>query len=74
MKTKRSLSGIYFRYQDPDTGKWDNICFEDLPESEQDKILFANDNPDWLRSLAKKLAITISEIGDEFDIMMGSGY
>jgi hypothetical protein len=66
---KRNLSGIYFRYQNPENKKWENWCFEDLPEVEQDKILFANDNPDWLRSLAKSLAIKLTELGEHFDIV-----
>jgi len=67
MKIKRSLSGIYFRYQNPDTKKWENWCFEDLPDQEQDKILL-NDNIDWMRSMVKTLAIKINEIGETFDI------
>jgi len=67
MKTKRSLSGIYFRHKNEDD-KWDNVCFEDLPEWRQDEYL--NDRSlEWLKSLAKQLAVTLSEIGEEFDII-----
>ncbi len=64
---KRSLSGIYFRYQNPETGRWENWVFEDLPEIEQDKILDAK-NAEWVKSLAKSLANTINRISEQFDI------
>ena len=66
MKTKRSLSGIYFRHQNKD-GKWDNVCFEDLPEWRQEEYM--NDRSvEVLKSLAKQLANTLNEIGEEFNI------
>ena len=43
MKTRRNLSGIYMRHQDK-SGKWGNICFEDMSETEiDDLILNMND-------------------------------
>jgi streptogramin lyase len=70
MKTKRELSGIYFRSQNPETGKWDNVVFEDLTEEEQNKRMDDKDEI-WLKSLAKQLANTINKIGDQFDIFSG---
>jgi hypothetical protein len=70
MKTKRELSGIYFRSQNSETGKWDNVVFEDLTEEEQDKRMEGK-SEEWLKSLAKQLANTINSIGDQFDIMAG---
>ena len=68
MKTKRNLSGIYFRSKNEETNRFDNIVFEDLSESEQDKVM--NDRPiEWVKSLATQLAKTINEIGDKFDII-----
>ena len=67
MKNKRSLSGIFFRYKNPETDKWENWCFEDLPEEEQNEFL-DNRSTDWLKSLAKSLANTLNLIGDKFDI------
>lgn len=32
MKTKRNLSGIYFRTKNEETVKFDNIVFEDVSE------------------------------------------
>ena len=68
MKVKRNLSGIYFRNKNTDTGKFDNIVFEDLSEDEQDKMM--NDREiDWIKSLAKQLANTINNLGNQFDIL-----
>jgi hypothetical protein len=67
MKIKRSLSGIYFRSKNEETGKFDNICFEDLTETEQDNFMKGRTD-EWLMSLIKQLANTINKIGDQFDI------
>lgn len=67
MKIKRSLSGIYFRYKNPETNKFENWCFEDLPESEQYKIL-ASKGDEWLRSMVTALSKTINQISEQFDI------
>lgn len=67
MKTKRNLSGIYFRSKNKD-GKWDNVCFEDLSDEEQDRIMI-NYNKDTLMRLAGQLANTINKIAEQFDIM-----
>lgn len=67
MKTKRNLSGIYFRSKNKD-GKWDNIVFEDLSEEEQmDKM--SSYNKDELMRLAILLANAINRIAEQFDIM-----
>ena len=67
MKTKRSLSGIYFRFQDEETGKWGNRVFEDLPEEKQDKCMDGY-NEMQLKSFVKKLANTLNDIGEQFDL------
>lgn len=67
MKTKRNLSGIYFRSKNKD-GKWDNVCFEDLSEKEQDEEMNGREI-EWVKSLAKQLANTINRIAERFDIM-----
>lgn len=67
MNTPNNLSGIYFRYKNPDTDKWENWCFEDLPEEKQIEQM----NPrsrQWLESMVLKLAKTLKEVGDEFGI------
>lgn len=67
-KERRNISGMFFRYQNPETGKWGNVVFEDLPEDEQDKILEAK-HPDFIKALAKNLANTINRISEQFDIV-----
>ena len=68
MKTKRNLSGIYFRSENKDTGKWENTCFEDLTRESQDEQLSGR-NEVWLRSMVRTLANTINKIGEQFNIM-----
>lgn len=63
MKTKRNLSGIYCRYKNLETGKFDNVCFEDLPEDEQDKFM-KNRNEEFLKNLSKRLADVLNEVGE----------
>lgn len=68
MKIARNLSGIYFRYLNPIKNKYENRCFEDLPEIEQNKYM--NDkSKEWLKSLAKTLANTLNEIGEDWDLI-----
>lgn len=64
---RRDLSGIFFRYRNPETGRFENRTFEDLPESEQDRVMADRDGP-WLRSLAKRLAHVLREVGDLCDV------
>lgn len=61
----RNLSGIYFREKIGD--KWENVCFEELSEESQDRIL-AEKEPEFVKSLSKMLAKTLVEIGNQFDI------
>jgi len=68
MKTKRNLSGIYYRYDNPETGT-ENRCFEDLPSEEQDRIL-ASEDVEFAKRLAKRLAEVLNEIGNEFNLIM----
>lgn len=68
MKYKRNLSGIYFRSKNEETGKWDNVVFEDLTEEEQDKQMNGR-SEEWIKSLAKQLANTLNNIGEQFDIL-----
>ena len=61
----RNLSGIFFR--EKIDGKWENICFEELPEKSQDKILDGK-NPKFIKNLAKMLANTLIGIGNQLDL------
>jgi coproporphyrinogen III oxidase len=67
LKEARGISGIYFRFQNPETNKWGNRVFEDLPESEQDKILDTKDIV-FTKNLCKALAKTLYNIAEQFDI------
>lgn len=62
----RNLDGVYFRVKR--YGKWDNVCFSDLSETEQVDVL-KNKDIDWVKSLCMILGKKIREIGDQFDIV-----
>lgn len=64
--SERNLSGIYFKAKR--FSRFENVCFEDLTEEEQDKIL-EKANKEFIKNLAKGLAKTINEIGIELDII-----
>ena len=68
---KRGLSGIYFRAKNEETGKFENVVFEDLTEKQQDEMMNGR-SEEWLKSLSKQLANTLRTIGDQFDISVGS--
>jgi len=65
-KEYRELSGIFFREKVGD--RWLNVCFEELSEESQDRIL-SGKSPEFVKSLAKMLGKTIKELGDKFDIL-----
>ena len=67
MKIQRNLSGVYIRFKNPETGKNENRCFEDLPHQEQLSLL-ASKEQSWILSLVIALADTINKIGDELDL------
>ena len=67
MKEKRSISGIYFRYQNPENNRWENWCFEDLPLEKQKEIV-GEKGGEWAGNLAIALADTLNKIAEQFDI------
>ncbi len=71
MKTRRNLSGIFFRVKKDKTGKFDNVVFEDLTDEQQDKMMDGR-TVEWIKSLAKQLGNTINEIGNEFEISISN--
>jgi hypothetical protein len=71
LRPPRNLSGVFFRFRNPDTGKFENWCFEDLPQAVRDEKLVTWDR-DWLVSLVNILADVIVDIGDHLDIGMES--
>ena len=62
----RNLDGIFYRAQR--NGKWKNVCFSDLTESEMREKL-ANQSSEYLINMCVILGKTIREIGDIFDIV-----
>lgn len=62
---ERNLDGVYFRMNR--NGKYENVCFSDLTEEEQDDVMNGR-NEKWLRSMCKILAGFLHDIGDEFNI------
>ena len=70
---KRELCGIYFRVKRD--GKYENICFTDMTEEEQRKLL----DDDLLLSeedlcnLCLRLAQVVRNLGDMFDISAEKG-
>jgi hypothetical protein len=67
LKDQRNLTGIYFRFKNPNNGTFENRTFEDLPESEQDKILQEN-SEEWKDKMIKILCDKINHIGNELDL------
>lgn len=68
---KRNLDGVFFRVKNED-GTYDNVCFSDLTEAQQDEMMNGR-TEEWLKSMCKILANVIKTIGDEFDIVCGYG-
>ena len=61
----RNLDGIYFRVERD--GKWQNLCFSDLTEDEQRKVL-RDKSPDFVLQMALNMAARLREVGDKFDL------
>jgi hypothetical protein len=62
----RDLDGSYFRVKR--NGKWQNISFSDLTESEMYEVIDSKGMM-WLRNMCVFLGQTIRKIGDEFDLV-----
>ena len=68
MKEKRNISGIWFRYKNPETNKIENRVFEDFPEEDQSKLIETM-NEKFLKGMVKSLANSLNEIGEQFNII-----
>lgn len=64
---RRDLSGVYIFHKFDEDKKREPTCFEDCPEEKQEEWLNTLE-PEALKELAKLLAKTLRNIGDEFDI------
>ncbi len=65
---RRNISGIYFRYQNPENGKWENWVFEDLPEEKQKEILDSKEL-EFVKNLCLMVSKKLRDICDQFDII-----
>ena len=61
----RNLDGIYFRVERD--GKWQNLCFSDLTEDEQRKVL-KDKSHDFVLQMALNMAARLREIGDQLNL------
>lgn len=61
----RNLDGIYFRVERD--AKWQTLCFSDLTEDEQRKVL-KDKSQDFILQLTLILAKRLREVGDKFDL------
>jgi hypothetical protein len=68
MTEQRNISGVYFRYQNPETGKWENWTFEDMPEEHQREIIQGKER-EFVENMCIILSKKLREICDQFDIM-----
>jgi len=65
MKTQRNIDGVYFRVSR--NGKYTNVCFSDLENSEMDECLEAWDK-EALKRLAKNLGNQLYYVCAHFGI------
>lgn len=68
MKERRNISGMYFRVQNESTGKWENVCFEDMTDKQQDEILSKKEKP-FIEGMVKALANRLNEVCEQFNIV-----
>lgn len=61
----RNLDGIYFRVER--NGKWQNLCFSDLTEDEQRKVL-KDKSSDFVLQIALNMAKRLRKIGDQLGL------
>ena len=66
-KEKRDISGVFFRYQNCETKKWENWCFEDLPLEKQMEIM-GGKTKEWVENLCVIMADNLNAICHQFDI------
>jgi len=66
MKERIELSGVYFRVQNPETKKWESVCFEDLELNQQQEVI-KNKSKEFLQNLAIKMASTLWQLGNALE-------
>ena len=73
-KKQRNLDGIYFRVERD--GKWQNICYSDMMQSERDEIArkraenaTVEEQVQWWRSTADLLADALYDMGEHLGLV-----
>ena len=66
MRVKRDLDGIYLRIKRD--GKYQNLCLSDMTREELEENLKA-DRGEWLKGAVIHLALTLHDIGEQFNII-----
>lgn len=61
------LSGVFIRFKNPVTGKYENRVFEDLPEANMRATLEGR-GEDWLKEMVIIMSKCLHTIADEFEI------
>lgn len=64
----RDLDGIYLRIKRDD--RWQSICLSDMTREELENNL-NSERGEWLKSAVIHLALTLHDIGEQFDIIRG---
>ena len=73
-KRQRNLDGIYFRVERD--GKWTNVCYSDMEQSERDEIArrraevsTPEEQAAWWRSMADLLADQLYDMGEQLGVV-----
>ena len=66
MRVKRDLDGIYLRIKRD--GKYQNLCLSDMTKEELEENL-NSDRGEWLKGAVIHLALTLHDIGEQFNII-----
>ena len=73
-RMQRNLDGIYLRVERD--GKWQNICYSDMMQSERDEIArkraenaTAEEQAAWWRSMADLLADALYDMGEHLGLV-----
>ena len=67
MKERIELSGVYFRVQNPETKKWESVCFEDLELSQQEEIL-KDKSKEFLQNAILLLKWQVHYVGNALEL------
>lgn len=72
LPSEHRLSGVYIRFLNPVTGKYENRVFEDLPEQNMRETLDGR-SEEWLKEMVIIMSKCLHTIASEFEITANSG-